>query len=123
MNPACVSSLLLSRLAAFSVGHTGAASASGKACRSKTLGASPRLRQTEGYLHEDQLRESGPRSRVGGFADELEHRRPHATIERRFVALGKRAEFGRGQVRLGTRLWRVLGFGVSPGGGVRLYRE
>lgn len=123
MNQTYVASLLLSRLATHRVGHTGTTSTAGQAVSSKGFDASARLRQREEHLHEDQLRESRSRSRVDRFADKSLHRGHDAVAQGQFVALDQRTEPRRGQVRLGTRVWSVLGFGVRRCRSVRLHRQ
>ena len=123
MNQAYVSPLILSRVAASSVGHVGTPSLAGQARRRKTLGLASRLRQAEGDLHEDQLCESRSRSRVDRFADKPLHRRYDAVVQGQFIALDQRTESGRRQVWLGARIRRVLGFGVGRSGSLCLHRK
>ena len=114
---------LFSRLAAFGVGDIGTSSAFDQARSGEALSAPARLRQRERHLHENQLRELRPRSCVGGFANKFDDRRHDATLQRRFISLGERAESGHGQVRLGTRVWSILSFGIWGFRGMRLHRE
>jgi hypothetical protein len=123
MNQAYVRPLILASLVAPGVGDVGASSVAGQARSGEALGASARLRQRQGHLHEDQLREPGSRSRVDRSTDESGYRRHDATLQRQFVALGERAESRHWQVRLGTRVGCFLGFGVRHCGSLRLHRE
>lgn len=123
MNQSYVAPLLFPRLATHRVGHVGASSLAGQACGRKALGLASRLRQAKGGLHEDQLREPRSRSRVNRFADEPLHRRYDAAVQGQFVTLDQRTEPRRGQVRLGTWIWSVLGFGVRCFGSLCLHRE
>jgi hypothetical protein len=123
MNQAHVSSRLLSGLAALGVGDVGASSVADEVRSGQTVGVFVGLCQREGHLHENQLCERRPRSRVDRFADEIFDRRNHAAFQRQFVALGEREQSGCGQVWLGTRLRSVFRFRVGSCGSRALHRE
>ena len=123
MSQAYVPSCLLASLAALGVGHVGASSHFGQAGCIKALRVSARLRQREGHIHEDQFCERRPCSRVDRLANEPVHRSAYAAFQGQFVTLGQRAEFGRGQIRLGPWLRRVLRFGIGCCGSGELHRE
>jgi len=123
MSQIYVSPFLFACLAASGVGNAGTLSIAGQVCGGKAFRVFGRLCEAEKHLHEDQFCKRRPRSRVNRFANKSFHRGSHAVVQGRLITLDQREKSGRGQVWLGTRLRRILCFGVRRRGSLRLHFE